>query len=161
MTRMASLTLGLVVALGTSTGAQPQMPPMPAELRAHLRVERFAPITSVAGLPPAVRTELASMFQEGALRMAEPEAPFQATDAVLDPSLPFHRLIAAGCSADHCLVYYEKGGFAHLYEIVVLAKKGDKARLEWGGQAEGGLAGLEGAKAALVSGKVFRQNNYW
>ena len=92
--------------------------------------------------------------------MADPGAPFQATDVMMTPRLPSRRLVAAGCSADHCLVYYERGGFAHVHQIVLFSKTDTDARFVHGGVAAGGLRNIEQVKDALLSGKVIGGSKY-
>jgi hypothetical protein len=129
----------------------------PEALRSHLRSERFAPLTTVAALPAGVRTQLNDLFGGKALEMADPGAPFQATDVMVTPRLPSRRLTAAGCSPDHCLVYYERGGFAHVHYAVLFKVSTDGTRFEFGGPAAGGLADLEAVKNAIVAGAVLGQ----
>ena len=95
------------------------------------------------------------------LEMADPGQPFQATDVMVMPRLPARRLVSAGCSADHCLVYYERGGFARVHQIVLFSTADTPARLVHGGVAAGGLADLEQVREALVSGQVTRDSKYW
>ena len=162
-TRLATiaLALGLSGCVGHSQEV-PLLGGLPAALREHLRSEQFAPVTTVAALPASVKEGLAQLFGE-TLKMAEPGAPFQATDVMGPDRLPFRRLVAAGCSADHCLVHYEQGGFAHLYYIVVLRTSVAGASFEWGGLTGGGLANVDAVKDAIVTGKVVGQPQpkYW
>jgi hypothetical protein len=132
-----------------------------AGLRDHLRSERFAPVATGAALPASVRAALSDLFGGKTLDMADPGQPFQATDVMVTPRLPARRLIAAGCSPDHCLVYYERGGFAHVHQIVLLSTTGGAARLVDGGVAAGGLTGLEQVRDALVTGQVTSGSKYW
>jgi hypothetical protein len=159
----SSLTLSLTVA--SAVGGQPVDPSttVPDALRAHLRSERFTPLTTVAALPAGLREALSELFNGKTLDMADPGAPFQATDVIVMPRLPPRRLIAAGCSADHCLVYYERGGFAHVHYAVVFKASADKTRFEFGGLTSGGLRDLDAVKDAVISGKVLAQNTtkYW
>jgi hypothetical protein len=134
---------------------------IPAALRNHLRTEAFTPIAIVHALPEAVRGALQGLFKETKLELADPGTPFQATDVVIGKPLPWRRMIAAGCSADHCVVYYERGGIAHVFNIVVFKMDGAAARFEFGGLASGGLAGLEAVKGALANGSVIGQTQYW
>src|SRR5262245_1209182 len=85
-------------------------------LRAQVKDERFEIVTSIRGLPLGVRDALQTLFGTQSLDIAEPGAEFQATDVVLDRKLPSRRLVAAGCSMDHCLVYYERGGLTHTWQ---------------------------------------------
>ena len=150
----------LIVAAATSQSSDPQ-PKVPAALRAHLATEAFKAIATTKELPPALRSSLASLFKESTLEMADPGTPFQATDVPTAPPLPWRRMVTAGCSADHCLVYYEEGGFAHYHIIVVFKLDGTKARFEYGAAASPGLDGIDGVKAALAQGAVIGQLTYF
>jgi hypothetical protein len=130
-------------------------------LRDHVRAERFTPLTSVATLPASVRDALGELFKGKTLEMADPGQPFQATDVMVTPRLPARRLVTAGCSADHCLVYYERGGFAHVHQIVLFDTTATTARFVHGGVAAGGLTSLDEVKDALVSGRVDGGSKYW
>jgi hypothetical protein len=132
-----------------------------AALRDHVRAERFAPVATVAALPANVRDALHDLFGGKALEMADPGQPFQATDVMVTPRLPARRLVSAGCSVDHCLVYYERGGFARVHHIVLFSTADSPARLVHGGVAAGGLTDLEQVRDALVGGKVMGDSKYW
>ena len=143
--------------------AQPADPAsaIPESLRAHIRAETFSPLASVSALPAAVQTELARLFGTKSLDLADPGAPFQATDVVTNPRLPWRRLISAGCAADHCLVHYEKGGFAHLYQVVVLSRQGEAVRFAWGGAVAGPMPNVQAVRDTVASGKALGQTKYW
>ena len=130
-------------------------------LKDHLRTERFEPVATVAALPAPVRTALSDLFGSGTLEMADPGQPFQATDVMVTPRLPARRLASAGCSADHCLVYYERGGFAHVHQIVLFGRTETSARFVHGGVAPGGLSSIEQVRDTLLSGKVMGGSKYW
>ena len=134
--------------------------PMPDLLRTHLRGEALAALPTVASLPLSVREALKALFKRPTLDLADPGAPFQQTDLLVTPRLPARRLIAAGCAADHCVVHYERGGFAHVYYVVVFRMSDAGAVFEWGG-VTGGPLDLAGAREALTSGKVLGQSKYW
>jgi hypothetical protein len=159
------MVLGLAGCAGHAQDA-PLHAGLPDALRDHVRGETFAPVATVVALPASVKEGLAQLFGE-TLKMAEPGAPFQATDVLGPDRLPFRRLVAAGCSADHCLVHYEKGGFAHLFYITVFRNAGADAKgakFEWGGSTGGGLANVAAVKDAIVTGKVVGQpasTKYW
>ena len=63
-------------------------------------------------------------------RLAEPGTEFH-TDADALPQLPIRRLVAAGCSIDHCLVNYERGGSAHTWPVVLFHWTPAATRFEW------------------------------
>ncbi len=122
--------------------------------RAHLKDERFEMVSSIRGLPLGVREALQTLFGTSSLDIAEPDAEFQATDVIVDPKLPTRRLVAAGCSADHCLVYYECGGKARTWRATLFHWTPAATRFEWGSVAPGGLATIGDVQNAIVSGEI-------
>ncbi len=132
-----------------------------AAVRDHVRAERFSPLTSVATLPASVRDALAGLFNGKTLEMADPGQPFQATDVMVTPRLPSRRLVSAGCSPDHCLVYYERGGFAHVHQVVLFDTTTNTARFVHGGVVAGGLTGLDQVKETLLSDRLDSGSKYW
>lgn len=132
-----------------------------AALRAHVSNEPFGIVTSIRGLPLGVRDELQSLFDSATLDIAEPGAAFQATNANVNQNLPTRRLIAAGCSTDHCLVYYERGGVAHTWQVALFHWTPAATRFEWGGIAPGGLKTIEHVKNAMMSGAIKSAAKRW
>ncbi|ORB87299.1 hypothetical protein B1987_06475 [Mycobacterium kansasii] len=63
-------------------------------------------------LPPELITLLPPIADIG--------APFNKTDAVTDPTLPFRRLIRAGNRGAEWFVWYEHGGLAYFWQAVVV-----------------------------------------
>lgn len=59
--------------------------------------------------------------------IADIGAPFNSTDSVNDPNLPFRRLIRAGSRGSDWFVWYEHGGIGYFWQAVV-------ARVTPGGQ---------------------------
>ena len=134
---------------------------LPEALRAHVKNERLEICTSIRGLPLGVREGLQTLFGGQALDMAEPGAAFQVTDVVGNPKLPIRRLVAAGCSIDHCLVYYERGGVAHTWQVALFHWTPEATRFEWGGTAPGGLASIDDVRKAVLSGAIKGPNTLW
>ena len=130
-------------------------------LRAHLKNERLEIVTSIRGLPLGVRDGLQTLFGSQALDIAEPGAEFQVTDVADNPKLPIRRLVAAGCSTDHCLVYYERGGIAHTWQVALFHWTPAATRFEWGGTAPGGLATVDDVRKAVLSGAIKGPNKLW
>jgi len=133
---------------------------LPGALRAHVQDERFGIVTSIRGLPLGVRDALATLFG-GPLDIAEPGAEFQMTGAVVNPKLPVRRLAAAGCSIDHCLVYYERGGKEHTWHVALFHWTPAATRFECGGAAPGGLATIDDVLKAILSGQIKGQARFW
>jgi hypothetical protein len=129
-------------------------------LRAHMKDERFQIVTAVRGLPLGVRDGLQRLFGSQTLDIAEPGAEYQSTD-VIGSELPIRRLVAAGCSTDHCLVYYERGGIAHTWQVALFHWTPAATRFEWGAIAPGGLATIDAVRGAVLSGTIKSPNKVW
>jgi hypothetical protein len=158
----------LLCALGVSlwcglVAASQAMPPaaLPEVLRAHLKDEQYGIVTSIRGLPLGVRNELGTLFGSQTLDIAEPGAAFQVTDVIVNPNLPIRRLVAAGCSIEHCLVYYERGGIAHTWHVALFYWTPAMTRFEWGGTAPGGLATIDDVRKAVLSGAIEGPATFW
>jgi hypothetical protein len=123
------------------------------ELRAHIQDERFAIVTSIRGLPLGVRSSLQTLFGSHTLDIAEPEAAFQVGERSVS-SLPTRRLVAAGCSYDDCLVYYERGGSIRTWHVALFHWTPEATTFEWGGTAPSGLATIDDVRKAVLSGAI-------
>ena len=134
---------------------------LPETLRARVKNDRLEVVTSIRGLPLGVREALQALFGSQSLDIAEPGAEFQSTDDVGRRKLPIRRLAAAGCSTDYCLVYYERGGVAHTWQVALFHWTPAATRFEWGGTAPGGLATIDDVRKAVLSGTVKSPNNTW
>jgi hypothetical protein len=129
-------------------------------LRAHLRGERFDTVTSIRGLPLGIRDALERLFGNG-LDIADPGADFQMTRGVANSKLPTRRLVAAECSRDHCLVYYERGGVDPTWHVALFRWTPAETRLEGGGTAPGRLATITDVWNAILSGGIRGQSKVW
>jgi hypothetical protein len=148
-------TIGVTVLSALVAGGQTAAPAaISGALRAHLQAERFGIVTSIRGLPLGVREDLQTLFGSSSLDIAEPGSEFQVTDVIVNPRLPIRRLALAGCSTDHCLVYYERGGIAHTWHVALFHWTPAATRLEGGGVAPRGLASIDDVRSALLSGAI-------
>jgi len=135
---------------------------IPAEFRAHLRTGRFDVVSSIRGLPLGVRHQLQTLFGGETLDIADPGAPFRAGDETANGQLPSRRLVAAGCSYEDCLVYYQRGGRgAPTWRVLLLHWAPDATTFEWGGNAPGGLPTLETVRSAVLSGTIKGSSGPW
>jgi hypothetical protein len=163
-----AVTVRLLCAVGVGfwsavvAGSQ-AVPPaaLSGELRAHVQNERFQIVTSLRGLPLGVRDGLQKLFGSQALDIAEPGAAFQVNDASVNSKLPIRRLVAAGCSYDHCLVYYERGGIARTWRVALFHWTPDATRVESGGAAPGGLVTIDDVRSAILSGAIKGAAGLW
>src|SRR5581483_2983099 len=106
----------------------------PATDRKALQQEgNFRDLPTTKALPRAI---LDLCIGEGG-KIAGPGQPWNATDAIIDPSLPGRRLVWAVTDGNYYIVHYESGGIAHLFHFVVATfpKGASKPKLVW--QADG------------------------
>jgi hypothetical protein len=145
--------IGLSAWSAAAIASQTAVPAALSEtLRNHLKSENFQVVSSIRGLPLGVREGLQTLFGSASLDIAESGAEWQG--ATVNPKLPTRRLAAAGCSADHCLVYYERSGSAHTWLVALFHWTPGETRFEWGGNARSGLATVEDVRSAVLSGAV-------
>jgi hypothetical protein len=96
-----------------------------------------------------------TLWNSATLDIAEPGAEFQSADAPGARSpLPTRRLIAAGCSTDHCLVYYERGGRSRHWFVALYRWTPAETRLEFGGTAPRDLKTIDDVRKAVLSGAI-------
>jgi hypothetical protein len=161
--RRTLLSCAIGVSLLSIVVSGSQAAPSPAlsdALRGHVKNEQFQIVASIRGLPLGVRDALQTLFGSPGLDIAEPGAEFQVTDGVGN-GLPIRRLAVAGCSTDHCLVYYERGGIAHTWQVVLFHWTPAATRMEFGGTAPGGLTTIDGVRKAVLSGAIKGPNKVW
>ena len=137
-----------VVDASQATGADVLSGP----LRAHVQSEQFQIVTSIRGLPLGVRDALQTLFGSGTLDIAEPGTAFQRTNGAATPQLPTRRLVAAWCSIDHCLVYYERGGTEHTWHAALFHWIPAATRLEGGGIAPADLMTVDDLRNLILMG---------
>jgi hypothetical protein len=130
-------------------------------LRDHVKDERFDLVSSIRGLPLGVREELQNLFGGQSLDIAESGAALQDSDTAVDSTLRLRRLVAAGCSADHCLVYYERGGSTHTWLAALFHWTPEATRLEWAGNASGGMTTIDDVRNAVVAGSIKGPVKLW
>ena len=160
-----SRVLGLVVVTlwsGVVAASQAAAPlELTGALRTHVRDERFEIVTSIRGLPLGVREGLQTLFGSRTLDIAEPGAKFQDTEGISPGDLPSRRLSVAGCSTDHCLIYYERGGKEHTWYVALFRWTPAATRFEWGGIAPRGLPSIDAVRKAALSGAIKGPNRVW
>jgi hypothetical protein len=157
---LCALGLSLWPVVGTC--GQTAAPPVLSEaVRNHLKAERLDVVTSIRGLPLGVRDELETLFGGSTLDIAEPGADFQGAAVAANPAAPTRRLTAAGCSIDHCLVYYERAGRPNTWVAALFHWTPAATRLEWSGNARGGLATIDEVKKAVLSGALKGPVKVW
>jgi hypothetical protein len=95
-----------------------------AALRTFLAGE-FVIVRKVADLPIGMR----SLYP-----MADPGERFEATDVIMDSTLPKRRLVFAGVSQNHAFIHFEQGGIARTYVTEAFRlESGESAVRVWRG----------------------------
>jgi hypothetical protein len=158
----AFLAIGVSLSSSVVCGSQAsRASELSQALRAEVKDGRFQVVTSVRGLPLGVRDAMQMLFSTPTLDIAEPGAEFQVTDVVGTSKLPIRRMVAAGCTANYCLVYYERGGIAHTWQVAMFHWTPAATRFEWGGTAPGGLKTIDDVRKAVLSGAIKSPNRTW
>jgi hypothetical protein len=155
--------IGLSLGSAATVAGQATAPPaaLSSELQAHVRNGRFDVVTSLRGLPLGVRGALQTLIGSPTLDIAEPGAAFQASGETSNAGLPMRRLVAAGCSYEDCLVYYERGGSAgRTWRVALFHWTPTATTFEWGGTAPGGLT-IDGVRSAVLSGTIKGSAGPW
>jgi hypothetical protein len=112
---------------------------------------RFHEVHTISDLPG----EIVALCAGDTGKIANPGQEWNATDAIIDPSLPGKRLIWAAFGGEYYVVHYERGGIAHTFNILVakLPKDDAKPKQVWrtiGGPFKNYAAFVD----ALRSGKL-------
>jgi len=147
--------------LAAFAGSQPAAPTLSPALRDHIRDGRFGIVTSIRGLPLGVRDGLQTLFGSQTLDIAEPHGDFEMTGVVVSSLVPTRRLVAAGCSVDHCLVYYQRRGNDPTWHVALFHWATAATQFEWGGTAPGGLATIDDVRTAILSGRIKGPAKFW
>lgn len=115
---------------------------------------RFHEVYSKGDLPPAIIALCGS-------ELADPGKKWNATDVIIDPTLPAKRLIWAAIGGDYYVVHYERGGIAHTYHVLVakFAKNGGKPKVIWSAMG-GPFKDYAAFVTALRSGKLDDRLDY-
>ncbi|HMF08207.1 MAG TPA: hypothetical protein VKJ00_03655, partial [Thermoanaerobaculia bacterium] len=117
-----------------------------------------------AEIPEQVRKAFAALVHQPVFEMAEPTQPYQATDEIAPgPPLPGRRLIFAASDEGLCVIHYERGGIAHVYEIMAFTlSKGAPPELAWSALTRGKLEDLEALRRAVAEDKIRPgEERYW
>lgn len=109
-------------------------------------------VDALAALPAPVRSGTFALPNGGkspGWKLAAPSAAWNATDAIVDPTLPGRRMIFAACDAALCLLHYERGGVAHMFYVMALQRDGDTWKSIWLASGHPAIGNLQALKALL------------
>jgi hypothetical protein len=142
---MKTLTLIAFSAAFTSTCSAAVTKLSPEDRKALQRGrESVRMIRSTGEIAPAVTRACAAVILDHKFEMANPGKPFQVTDVISTPNLPWRRLIWVASIPGYDVVHYERGGIAHSFHILLVAsgKAPRPARVIWSAVATGARAPL-------------------
>jgi len=93
----------------------------------------FREVHATTNLPQAVF----ALCADGSGRLAEPGQKWEVTDVIVDHSLARSRLIWAATDGDYYVVHFERGGYAHTFQVLIATLKPDttKPTIIWQGCA--------------------------
>src|SRR5438093_863216 len=155
---MKLLSLYLLLAFAIPSLSYADVTKLSAEDRKVLEnPSRFHEVRSTGDLPTAV----VALCTGDNGRLADPGQKWNATDVITDPTLPGKRLIWAAVGGEYYVVYYERGGIAHTFHVLVatLTKNNAKPKLIW--RAVGGpLKDYAAFLIALRNGKLDDRLDY-
>ena len=91
-------------------------------------------VRSTKDIPATVMQACTSIAYQGDFRMANPGEKFEATDFILDDTLPQRRLIWVARVPHYYLLHYEHGGIGlHQHVVVVSYSDPKSAKVIWSG----------------------------
>ena len=121
--------------------------------------ERFDVVSSLNGLPAGVRAELRMLFNSKTLDIDDAGTNLRPTPQAARAKS--RTLVAAGCSRDDCLLYYELAGNTRRWRVVLIHWTPEVTTLEWGGAAPGNLSTTDEVRSALLSGRIKGSAGPW
>jgi hypothetical protein len=125
--RMRHIAFYLLCAVAVQSWCCADVTKLPAEDRKVLQdSSRFHEVHSTSDLPPAIVTVCGG-------KLADPDQKWNATDVIMDTTLPGKRLIWAAVGGDYYVVHYERGGIAHTFHVLVPTLAKDEAKPKWFG----------------------------
>ena len=113
----------------------PAWPKLPEAVHKYLGdSRRLHQVLATTNLPP----NIVALCADASGRLANPDQRWEATDFIIDASLPRSRLIWAATSGDHYILHYERGGRARQCCLVVASLKKGETQPEIVWRAVGG-----------------------
>src|SRR5438067_10643857 len=133
--RMKHIALRLLLTIALQSFCYADVTKLAAQDRRALQASsRFHEVHAASDLPSSIVAVCAGDKN----KLAEPGQTWNATDAIIDPTLPGKRLIWAAISGDYYVVHYERGGIAHTYHILVANLANNDAKPKVASSAIGG-----------------------
>lgn len=128
---IAVATFAAAVLCAAARAENTQLHPPPAVLRS---LDQLHEIDSLDALPNEIRRgyfSLPDATESHGWALAAPSSAWNATDSIIDPSLPRRRLIFAACNTTLCLLHYERGGIVLVDLVMSLTREGGGWKATW------------------------------
>jgi hypothetical protein len=150
---------------GTSQAQQPRTSEThpPTRDGQHLIDGTCTLIRSTSLLPEPLKAAFVELTKESEFKLAEPDEEFQVGDVVINPRLPFRRLVLAGRCGENWFVHYERGGIAHTFSLVVFQPELHRGfKFIWGTIGLPKLIRIADIRKALADAKpISNPHSYW
>ena len=136
---------------------------LPDDLRAALKEPGgFRLHSSISAIPDSVRLAFIKLTGQQAFSMAEPGEYYQSTDVLVPgPPLPGRRLGKVALSKSFCILFYERGGIAWTFQVVVFRLNPDGAKLVWSGYSNRTIADPADLLTAIDKGQIHEESRYY
>lgn len=143
-------------------GAQEFHKQLPAGEKQHILDGPFTVITKTEEMPSPVKQAFAKITGSASFSLANPGQKFEATDVIVDRTLPRRRLIFAGTKGSEWFVHYERGGIGLSYCVMLFsvdAKNG--LQFIWGGYGLHPAKGLEELRKMAADGQFSDDRHFY
>jgi hypothetical protein len=154
--RLAAVAVMLSGLSMTPQPAGAQVVHLDADTRREIASEDFHAVKKVSQIPQTVIDAAGAARGEGpnvpALVIAEPGAPYQATDVISGPPLPGRRLVVAWTGDSTWILHYEAGGVAHTYHVAVFDVVEGKAKFLWQARVREKLTSVDELRTLIRHG---------
>jgi hypothetical protein len=130
--------------------------------REHRLDGQFKLVSKIEDIPANVKQAFSKISRQPSFAMANPGEKFQATDYVIDRTLPWRRLVFAGVLGDAWFLHYERGGLAHSYYVVAFkADSHGDVRFAWGCGVGNSAKTLEQLRTMVATCRLADAESYW
>jgi hypothetical protein len=161
MTNVFAIALCSTLLAGGLCVAAPAGPP--DDLRAALKEPGgFRLHSSISAIPESVRMAFIKLTGQNVFSMAEPGEYYQSTDVLVPgPPLPGRRLGKVALSKSFGILFYERGGIAWTFQVVVFRLSPDGAKLVWSGYSNRTIADPANLLIAIDKGQIHDGFKYY
>jgi hypothetical protein len=152
-----ALLLFAITAQLSFANSQVQLPPILERLKDENPISY---ITKASQIPPsAIDAAHPAIIWDG--KMADKNGGWESIDFITDDSLPRQRLIWATQIKDYIVIHFEKGGYAHSYQFVVISPedKTGKRSVKWWGYSSGTVSNFKEFIEQVRNGKTTASND--